>query len=319
VQVLPKKEWGQVLKEINSEFVGLDAIKANAQKIVLRQQFDAARETNGLANSQQNHSTVFLGNPGLGKTTFARKKAELLHALGLSGPNYVEVSRENIVGGFIGHTENKMTALFEAADIIFIDEAYSLNDGRPDSGDCGKKVIDALVPALENNPKLTVFMAGYPEEMDKLIACNPGLRSRLTRYETFEDMNKEQLGQTLDHMLAKEGLTIDADAREKVLQELDKSREALGKRNFGNARLVRNVVRQLPELMADRIFGSQSGSLLVQCPDKDALQRATLADINAMDFSAVLGTPKAAASEKEAWEPSIGFGAKLKNMGPKKG
>lgn len=323
VQRMEKRDSKAVLAEIENDFIGLDEVKKNARKLILRQQFDLSRQYGGQTVTPQNHSTVFLGNPGLGKTTIARKKAELLHSLGLAGPNYVEVSRENIIGGFVGHTEGKMTALLQMADVIFIDEAYSLNDGRPDSGDFGKKVIDALVPALENNPNLVVFMAGYPEEMEKLLSTNPGLRSRLTKYENFEDMNREQLGKTLDLMLGKEQLTMAADARDYVLDKLDASRAQLGEKNFGNARLVRNIVRNLPDVMAERLFGTASNDQLV-LPTKEALTKVTLADVKALNYASVLGVAEAKDAAKAQaerlrdlpashpdWKPKIGFTAAI--------
>lgn len=323
IQRLEKRDAKDIMADIEGDFIGLDEVKNSARKMILRQQFDMARQISGQPVTQQNHSTVFLGNPGLGKTTFARKKAELLHSLGLAGPNYVEVSRENIIGGFVGHTEGKMTALFQMADVIFIDEAYSLNDGRPDSGDFGKKVVDALVPALENNPNLVVFMAGYPEEMQKLLSMNPGLRSRLTKYDNFEDMTREQLGQAFDLMLKKEGMTIDGDARSYALDKLEASREQLGEKNFGNARLVRNIVRNLPDVMAERMFGeSAQHGTLIAVPSADTLGKVTMADVKALNYASILGVAEAKAQAAQnprdlprnhpQWEPSIGFTAKIR-------
>lgn len=325
VQKMEKRDPKGILAEIERDFIGLDQVKRSARKMIVRQQFNTMRELNRQKITQQNHSTVFLGNPGLGKTTFARKKAELLYSLGLAGPNYVEVSPEKIVGGFIGHTEGKITALLQMADVIFIDEAYNLDGGRPDSGDFGKKVIDALVPALENNPNLVVFMAGYPEEMEKLLSSvNPGLRSRLTKYETFEDMNRDQLGRVLDFMLDQEELLISDDARAYILDKLDASRVELGERNFGNARLVRNIVRDLPEVMAERLCGEEvpQGQLIINIPSADATRTVTMADVTALNFASVLGTKQDNASgarqrRKELpsnhrdWQPSIGFTAKM--------
>lgn len=322
IQQLKKRDARDILAEIENDFIGLEQVKASARKLALRQQFDMARMICGQVVTAKNHSTVFLGNPGLGKTTFARKKAELLHSLGLAGPNYVEVSRENIVGGYVGHTEGKMTALFQMADVIFIDETYSLNDGRPDSGDFGKKVIDALVPALENNPDLVVFMAGYPEEMQKLLSTNPGLRSRLTKYETFEDMTREHLGQAFDLMLGKEGMTIEAAARTYALDRLEDARKELGDKSFGNARLVRNIVRDLPDVLAERLFGAASSRQngIVVVPSADALGKVTLADVMAVDYASVLGAGEAHAAHNKKdlpashpdWQPGIGFTATLR-------
>lgn len=315
VQKLERRDPQAVMQDIEADFIGLDAIKGSARKIILRQQFDCARQVQGKKAAPQSHSTVFLGNPGLGKTTFARKKAELLYALGLSGGNYVEVSRENVVGGFIGHTEAKMTALFQLADVVFIDEAYNLAESGS-SNDFGKRVIDSLLTALENKPELTVFMAGYPAEMERLLSSNPGLRSRVTRFETFEDMTQDQLGQTLDLMLEREDMRIDADARAYVLQQLDDCRKKLGEKHFGNARLVRNIARGLPDVMAERLFGGDTKKLVTA--GGEDLSRVTLQDVKALDYAAILGTgSKAAVAVNDLprnhpeWRPSIGFLAKI--------
>lgn len=305
---LPKKTSQQVLSEIDSEFIGLDSLKKSARRAVFTQQFELARAVNEIPNENQNHSTIFLGNPGLGKTTFARKKAELLVSMGLSGNRYVEVTRENIIGGFIGHTEQKMVSLFSSADVVFIDEAYNLTDGNTKSNDFGKKVVDALLTALENKPNLTVFLAGYPEEMEDLLNSNPGLRSRLTRYENFEDMTAEQLGKTLDLKLRNAGLNIEAEARQVIVDALEASKKTLGAKHFGNARLVRNVVRHLPEIMAERMFGEQQDAAIMKIPSKEDLMKVTVADVKAIDFTTIFGTKKKAKEE----EYGIGFGAKLR-------
>lgn len=314
VQKLERRDPQAVMKEIEADFIGLDKIKGSTRQIILRQQFDCARQVQGQKAAPQSHSTVFLGNPGLGKTTFARKKAELLHALGLAGGNYVEVSRENVVGGFIGHTEAKMTALFQLADVVFIDEAYNLAESGS-SNDFGKRVIDSLLTALENKPELTVFMAGYPAEMDRLLSSNPGLRSRVTRFETFEDMTPEQLGQTLDFMLSREDMNIAADARAHVMEQLEASRKQLGEKHFGNARLVRNIVRALPDVMAERLFGGDEKKLVLA--SADALSRVTLEDVKALDYKSILGTGAKTAATADVphsdpnWQPKIGFHAKI--------
>ena len=308
VQVLEKKPVKDVIAAMDSAFIGLDSLKRSARKLVYMQQFELARSIQNIDNTPQNHSTVFLGNPGLGKTTWARKKAELLIAMGLSGPRYVEVSRENMVGGFVGHTENKMVALFKSADIVFIDETYNLNDNSPGSNDFGKKIVDALLTALENRPDLTIFMAGYPKEMEDLLQSNPGLRSRITRFENFDDMTIEQLGATLDLKLKEAHLRIEPAARDIIVDELKNARDIIGEKHFGNARLVRNVVKHLPEAMAERLFAEQQEKSVMIVPNKESLMTVTVADVKALDFKTILGTRKALQEAR----PAIGFGIPLK-------
>lgn len=300
VKILPQKVPAQVVAEIEAEFIGLDSVKAGIRRMFFRQQFDIARDASGLSVEEKRYSTVMKGNPGLGKTTFARKKAEFLHAIGETGNRYAELSRENLVGAFIGHTEAKITALLGMVDVVFIDEAYNLVEAGSSGNDFGKKVIDALLTAIENNPNLVVFMAGYPKEMEDLIASNPGLRSRLGIYEDFEDMNREQLGKTLDLMLGKGQMTIEADARSYILDQLDACRKSLGERDFGNARLVRNIVQKLPDVMAERLFGGGEVATPKGIFNLDAIKNElsciTLADAKAIDYKQAFGTHSAKAA-----------------------
>ena len=114
VVILEKKTPQQVLAEMN-ELIGMDDAKGDARAFVLRTHFDEARARNGLKSTKQSQHTVFTGNPGTGKTTLARLRAELLYSLGLAGPRYLEISRENMVGEFIGQTEKKMVEFFKSA------------------------------------------------------------------------------------------------------------------------------------------------------------------------------------------------------------
>lgn len=309
VTQLEKKPPQTVLAEMQGEFIGLDGIKRSARKMMLREQFDASRAVMDLPETQKSYSTVLLGNPGTGKTTVARKQAELLHALGISGPNYVEVSRENLVAGYVGQTEQKMLALFMQADVVFIDEAYNLSDGSESGADYGKNVVGALLLALENRrDNLTIFFAGYPEEMEKFLTSNPGLKSRIGFYQTLEDPTLDQLGQVLDLRLAKGGFTIEPEARARVLKELEETKKKLGAKYFGNAREVRKIVDQIPDAIAERIFGDETK---LAVPDKASLTQVTLQDIESLNLKEILG---GRALEKPAGGyggTKIGFTAKI--------
>ncbi|MCE9507398.1 MAG: AAA family ATPase [Alphaproteobacteria bacterium] len=284
VKILPKKQPQQVLAEMN-ELVGMSDAKGNALALVLRAQFDAARVATGLPNTTQALHTVFEGNPGTGKTTMARKRAELLHSLGLVGNRYVEISRENMVGQYIGHTEKNMVDLFNSADVVFIDEAYNLVGDKDDKKDFGNQVVNALMTALENRrDSLTVFFAGYPEEMRNFIASNPGLQSRITHYQSLQDYSGEELGQIMDDLLKKAGLKMEPEAREYAVEQLVFAKTAIGARDFGNARIVRTLVEQLPNKMAERLFGQTSGILEVE-----ALSTVKKSDVEALNLAEKLG------------------------------
>lgn len=309
---LEKKPAVRILKEMDEEFIGLDNLKTDCRKMILRQQFAAARAVADLPDPPQSHSTVFLGPPGVGKTTGARKRAELLYSLGLTGPNYVEISRENLVGAYVGHTEKSMVALFNQADIVFIDEAYNLYDGRPDSNDFGKKVIDSLIIALENRrDSLTIFMAGYPDEMEAFLASNPGFKSRIVNYRTLDGMTLPQLEKVLEQRLAQTGLSIDDDAKELVMKGLKDAQTKLGPKAFGNAREVRKIVEKVPDQMAERLFGAKEGDgdHPVLSVDKKSLSRVTREDVEALDLEELLGGKGLAPVDDD---PRIGFTAKLR-------
>ena len=292
VKVLPKKSPQQVLADMD-ELVGMEEAKGEARALVLRSQFDAARKVGGLKITPQVMHTVLEGNPGTGKTTVARHRAELLHSLGLAGNRYVEISRENMVGQFVGHTEKNMTDLFNQADVIFIDEAYNLVGDKNSKVDFGNRVVDALMNALENRrDKLTIFFAGYPKEMEEFLASNPGLKSRITHYQHLPDYSTEELGKIMDGLLKKAGMKMESDAREYALTQLEAAKNAMGPRDFGNARIVRTLVEQLPNKMAERLFsqeGREMTSGLLVVPGPEELSTVKLADVKALNLKEKMG------------------------------
>ena len=134
---------------------------------------------------------IFTSNPGTGKTTVAKKIGQLFHSLGvLSKGDVITAERGTIVGRYLGDTENNMQNLFAQAkgNVLFIDEAYSLNTGAGDKADFGNRVIECLLTVLaQPNPDMIIIMAGYQNEMDKMLDSNPGLRKRFTHYLHFEE------------------------------------------------------------------------------------------------------------------------------------
>lgn len=342
VQVLQRRPAAEVLADMEREFIGLDGAKELMHDIVIGELYDAACVVQDIAPTPDRHSALFLGNPGLGKTTFARRYAELLFAQGITGPNFIEISPGGAVGKYIGHTEAKIEAILETADVLFIDEAYDLVSGGKNSPDFGRKVLTAVLRAIENRPEMVVIMAGYSEEMDQMVSSNPGLSSRFSKQVVFEDMNRAQLGEVLDLMTGQNKYTLAPQAREHILDQIEASRETLGPREFGNARLVRAVVERFKPTLAKRFFSAAtttgSDMAILAAPGKEELRHVTLADAKAINYGMVLGSDSkkrarevqaaAAAAEKKAstpqqsmndlpgshpdWQPSIGFGRTLK-------
>jgi stage V sporulation protein K len=307
IHVLPKRPAQEILADMN-KLVGMTDAKKDARAFVLRTHFDAARAVNNLPVMPQTLHTALLGNPGTGKTTLARLRAELLYSLGLAGNKYIEVSRENMIGEFIGHTEAKMVEMFSQADQIFIDEAYNLSEGNDGGNDFGKKVVDALITALENQRhNLVVSLAGYPEEMKKLIASNPGFKSRIAHFQYLPDYSMEELGQILDRRLSEAGLKIEPEARELALKDLEAAKKAAGERDFGNAREVRTMVEKFPNKMAERLFG-QAGSEMTAAGILMAPAVEDLSTVKKADVQALALASKQTGSARARME-GIGFGA----------
>ncbi len=254
IEILPKKNPLVVLKEMD-ELTGLDKVKANARTFIRRDIFNKRRKTFNLASVMGSQHTVFLGNPGTGKTTMARRRAELLHALGLAGNRYLEVTRETMVGEYIGHTEANTTEMIKAADVVFIDEAYSLVKGGDNTNDFGGLIVDALMTALENGRQnLAVFFAGYPNEMDRFLNSNPGFKSRIAYYEELPDYSMGELGLMLNTGLERNDFSIVLEAKTEAVSQLKTLKGKIGDKSFGNAREVRTIIEQVPDKMADRLF-----------------------------------------------------------------
>jgi len=292
-----EEELKEALKSIDA-MIGLDKAKHDIKQNIAVARFNKMKEEMGLKTKPISRHMVFTGNPGTGKTTFAREVAKVYHALGfIDKPQVTEVKREDLVAGFIGQTALKTKEVIEKAKggILFIDEAYALSrDAGPgsDSKDFGREAIDTLVAAMENmREDLIVIVAGYPEPMKRFIDANEGLKSRFMTYISFDDYDMPALGQILDVMLKDRGYTMEDDAREKAMQLLENERTRAMK-DFGNGRTVRNLVEKAEKelalrLQAENKLGKNHG--LTPEEMKKALTTITMADMAGVSLDG-LGT-----------------------------
>jgi probable Rubsico expression protein CbbX len=184
-----------VLRELDEELIGLAPVKRRIRETAALLLVDRARRDMGLAHETPTLHMSFTGNPGTGKTTVALKMAGLLHRLGYSRKGHlVTVTRDDLVGQYIGHTAPKTKEVLKKAmgGVLFIDEAYYLY--KPDNErDYGQEAIEILLQVMENNrDDLVVIMAGYADRMDKFFAANPGFRSRIAHHIEFPDYTERR-------------------------------------------------------------------------------------------------------------------------------
>ncbi len=235
----------KALHELDS-LIGMQNIKQDIRELVNLVRFN--RESGRDVLGKFFLHTVFVGNPGTGKTTVARILTKIYKALGvLERGHMVETDRQGLVAGYVGQTAIKTTERVDEAmgGVLFIDEAYSLtNIGRGTNGDFGDEAIQTLLKRMEDRRgEFFVFVAGYPENMDNFLKANPGLGSRFDKILRFEDYAPEELLEIALHMFQQDNYRVEEDAREhlgKYLAFLHQFRD----KYFGNARAIRQVATE---------------------------------------------------------------------------
>ena len=193
-----------MLAELDRELIGLAPVKKRIREIAALLLVENARKAMGLAHETPTLHMSFTGNPGTGKTTVALRMADLLHRLGyIRKGHLVAVTRDDLVGQYIGHTAPKTKEILKKAmgGVLFIDEAYYLY--RPENErDYGQEAIEILLQVMENNrDDLVVILAGYADRMDRFFESNPGFRSRIAHHIDFPDYTPDELFRIAETML----------------------------------------------------------------------------------------------------------------------
>ncbi|MGM9708178.1 MAG: AAA family ATPase [Prevotella sp.] len=238
--------------------VGLDSVKDDVRKMALMIQFEQKRaQLNGdMAKIVPDHY-VFSGNPGTGKTTVARIMADIFFSLGLLPTNkLIETARQNLVVGLVGQTAPNVEAVVRSAlgGVLFIDEAYTLNQGRND--DFGHEAIDTLVKLmLDYKGRLVVIIAGYTQDIQDFLDSNAGLASRFTKKIAFEDYRPEELQKIFIMAATKDKYVLTPEAEDALRQRLT-DMYVHRDRNFGNARSCLNLYNSVRQAMATRMMTS---------------------------------------------------------------
>jgi probable Rubsico expression protein CbbX len=256
-EVLANSQVGSAIEGLERDLVGLAPVKSRVSDIAALLVIDKLRANLGMQAQAPSLHMSFTGNPGTGKTTVALRMAEILHRLGYVRKGHlVAVTRDDLVGQYIGHTAPKTREVLKKAmgGVLFIDEAYYLY--RPENErDYGQEAIEILLQVMENQrDDLVVILAGYKDRMETFFRSNPGLSSRIAHHIDFPDYASDELLQIGDRMLAAQNYAFGPGAREAFQEYLS---HRIGQPHFANARSVRNALdrarlRQASRLFADR-------------------------------------------------------------------
>src|SRR3954471_17812841 len=206
-----------VLAQLDAELVGLAPVKGRIRDIAALLLIDKLRAEQGLQSQPPSLHMCFTGNPGTGKTTVALRMAEVLKQLGYVRKGHlVAVTRDDLVGQFIGHTAPKTKEVIKKAmgGVLFIDEAYYLY--RPENErDYGQEAIEILLQVMENRRgDLVVILAGYADRMERFFGSNPGMRSRIAHHVDFPDYSGGELMAIAEMMLKQQNYRFSPAALE---------------------------------------------------------------------------------------------------------
>ncbi len=252
--VLADSQVEAVLEELDRDLIGLAPVKARIRDIAALLVIDKLRMKLGLVAQAPSLHMSFTGNPGTGKTTVAMRMAQILHRLGyVRRGHLVAVTRDDLVGQYIGHTAPKTREVLKKAmgGVLFIDEAYYLY--RPENErDYGQEAIEILLQVMENQrDDLVVILAGYGDRMKTFFQSNPGLSSRIAHHLEFPDYGPAELLAIADRMLAAQNYQL-GDGAAEALERYVELR--IAQPHFANARSVRNALDRARLRQASRLF-----------------------------------------------------------------
>jgi probable Rubsico expression protein CbbX len=277
-----KTEIAKILNVLDEELVGLVPVKSRIREIAALLLIDKLRKSLGITSGSPGLHMSFTGSPGTGKTTVGLKMAEILYQLGyIKKGHLLTVTRDDLVGQYIGHTAPKTKEVLKKAmgGVLFIDEAYYLY--KPDNErDYGSEAIEILLQVMENQrDELVVVLAGYKVPMDKFYESNPGLSSRIANHIDFPDYSTDELIRIAKLMLEDQQYQLTPEAEVAFTQYIDRRRE---KPLFANARSIKNALDRARMRQANRIFESRGKVLtkkeLVNLEAQDILQSTVFKD-----------------------------------------
>ena len=270
----------ELLATLDAELVGLAPVKTRIREIAALLLVDRLRNKAGLSAGSPSLHMSFTGNPGTGKTTVALRMAAILHRLGYVRKGHlVAVTRDDLVGQFIGHTAPKTKEVLKRAmgGVLFIDEAYYLY--RPENErDYGQEAIEIMLQVMEDQrDDLVVILAGYKDRMDRFFHSNPGMSSRIAHHVDFPDYTPDELLAIAQLMLDQMQYRLSDEARRTLAQYIELRRE---RPNFANARSIRNGLDRARLRQANRLVDADGTT------QGEALTKEQLMTIEAEDIRA---------------------------------
>jgi probable Rubsico expression protein CbbX len=268
----------EVFDKLDRELIGLAPVKARIREIAALLLVDKARNAVGLSAGAPSLHMCFTGNPGTGKTTVALRMADILHRLGYTRSDHlIAVTRDDLVGQYIGHTAPKTKEVLKKAmgGVLFIDEAYYLY--RPENErDYGQEAIEILLQVMENQrDDLVVILAGYKNRMDTFFRSNPGMASRIAHHIDFPDYTPDELLQIAELIAGQMDYRFD-DTSVQALREYIALR--VQQPHFANARSIRNALDRARLRQANRLFADAADNA---APAKEELMLIAPQDIRA--------------------------------------
>ncbi|MDP9345781.1 MAG: CbbX protein [Actinomycetota bacterium] len=263
----------EVLAQLDRDLVGLAPVKARIREIAALLVIDRLRREAGLVSARPSLHMSFTGNPGTGKTTVALRMARILHRLGyIAKPKVVSVTRDDLVGQYVGHTAPKTREVLKRArgGVLFIDEAYYLY--RPENErDYGQEAIEILLQVMETErDDLVVVLAGYRDRMETFFRSNPGMGSRVAHHIHFPDFDVDELMAIARLMVEQQAYTL-TPAAESALTEYVHRRAR--RPRFAHGRSMRNAIDRARMRQAGRLY--ETGAP----PRRDELMAIEAADI----------------------------------------
>lgn len=279
-----KTQIEKIIQNLESDLIGLKPVKKRIREIAALLLIDKIRKNIGLNSGNPGLHMSFTGSPGTGKTTVALKMADILYKLGyIRTGQLLTVTRDDLVGQYIGHTAPKTKEVLKKAmgGVLFIDEAYYLY--KPDNErDYGSEAIEILLQVMENQRNdLVVILAGYKDRMDIFYKSNPGLASRIANHIDFPDYSAEELLEIAEIMLSEQQYKITSEGKNILLEYIKlRKKQPL----FANARSIKNAIDRARMRQANRIFELNANtelkkSDLITLDVKDFLQSRVFLNI----------------------------------------